>query len=96
MIIERYVFNCKPGKVDEATELMLAFNWGRPYRLYQSMVGGMLYQLITESEFENMADNEQLWNEIEPTPEFAAFFEKFTSLINSGERMFLALIDNKS
>ena len=56
----------------------------------------MLYQLITESEYENMADNEQVWNEIQPTPEFAAFFEKFTSLINSGERMFLALIDTPS
>ena len=96
MIIERWVFNCKPGKVDEAEELMLAFNWGRPYRLYRSMVGGMLYQLITESEYENMADNEQVWNEIQPKPEFAAFFEKFTSLINSGERTFLTLIETSS
>ena len=33
MIIERWEFKIKPGYLEEAKNLMLSMDWGRPYRL---------------------------------------------------------------
>ena len=92
MIVERFLFTVKPGKVQEAIELLSAYNWHRPYRLYSSRFGAM-YQLSSDIQFENMADNEQYWNKLESEPEFKEFFEKWTSLIVAGKRMLLKPVE---
>ncbi len=85
MIIERWEFKIKPGHLEEAKEVLLSINWGRPYRLFESEVGE-LYRLTSEIEFESMAEMEQAWNGIESTPEFEGFLKKWWPMITSTER----------
>ena len=92
MIVERFVFTVKPGKVEEAIELLTAYNWHRPYRLFSARFGAM-YQLTSDIQFENMADNEQYWNKVESEPVFNEFFDKWASLIVAGKRMLLKPIE---
>ena len=61
MIIERWEFRIKPGYLEEAKEVLLSNNWGRPFRLFESEVDE-LYRLTSEIEFESMTEIEQTWN----------------------------------
>ena len=92
MIVERWTHTVKPGRVEDAIELLRSHDWRRPYRLFRSKVG-VMRQLISEAEFESMAEIEQSWNEIESTSEYAAFLEKWSSLLVSSERVFLTPIE---
>jgi hypothetical protein len=92
MIVERWTHTVKAGRIEEAIELLRSHNWRRPYRLFRSKVG-VMRQLITEAEFESMAEIEQSWNEIESAPEFESFIQKWAPLIVSTERDFLTPIE---
>jgi len=92
MIIERWEFRIKPGYLEEAKEVLLSINWGRPFRLFESEVGE-LYRLTSEIEFESMAEIEQTWNGLESTPEFEGFLNKWRPLIISTERTFWKSIE---
>jgi len=92
MIVERWTHTIKAGRVEEAIELLKSYNWGRPYKLFRSKVG-VLRQLITEVEFESMAEIEQVWNKIESTSEYSAFLEKWANVVVSSERNFMTPID---
>ena len=85
MLIERWEFKIKPGHLEEAKDLILSIDWGRPFRLFESEVGE-LYRLTSETEFESMAEIEQTWNGLESTTEFDGFLKKWRPLINSTER----------
>ena len=85
MIIERWEFKIKTGYLEEAKNLILSMDWGRPYKLLESEVGE-LYRLTSFIEYESLAEMEQTWNGIGSTPEYESFLKKWQPLINSTER----------
>jgi hypothetical protein len=60
MIVERWEFKIKPGYLDEAKNLILSMDWGRPYKLLESEVGE-LYRLTSFIEYETLSEMEQTW-----------------------------------
>jgi hypothetical protein len=85
MIIERWEFKVKPGHLEEAKNLILSMDWGRPYKLHESEMGE-LYRLTSFVEFESIAEMEQVWSGIGSAPEYESFLKKWRPLINSTER----------
>ena len=85
MIIERWEHKIRAGHVEEAKSLIFSFNWGRPFRLFESEIG-LLHRLTADIEFESMAEIEQTWNEIGAKPEYESFLKKWQPLVISSER----------
>lgn len=85
MIIERWEHKIKPGHIEEAKNLILSFNWERPFKLLESEIG-VLSRLTADIEFESMAEIEKTWNEIGTKPEYESFLEKWRPLIVSSDR----------
>ena len=58
MIIERWEFKIKPGCLEEAKNLILSMDWGRPYKLHESEMGE-LYRLTSFIEFERCVNHDR-------------------------------------
>jgi hypothetical protein len=95
MVIERWEHRIKSGHLEEAKNLILSFNWGRSYRLFESEIG-MLGRLTADIEFESMAQMEQTWNGIGSNPEYESFLKKWRPLVISSERTVWRAIETSS
>ena len=92
MIVERWEHRIKAGHLEEAIDLLLSFKWVRPFRAYRARVG-VLHRLVIDVEYENMADIEKAWEEIESTSGYESFLKKWQSVIISTERTFLSPVE---
>ena len=92
MIIERWEHKIKAGHLDEAKDLIFSIDWKRPFRLFESEMG-VLYRLTADVEYENMAEIEIYWNEIQSVPEYQNFLEKWQPLVICSERTYWRAIE---
>jgi len=89
MIVNRMVFNFKPGKVMEAVELVKA---GGDYGLPEPPHGLRIYwpnissydQVVIEVEFENLAEHEEYWRTWWSSPRSEEWVEKWMELREAG------------
>jgi hypothetical protein len=90
MIIVRDIFQAKYGKgSDLAAHFKETKKWSIQYspRILTDM-SGSFFTVVTETEFESMAEFEQKSGEIFSTPEFGEWFGRMTELVESGRREF--------
>jgi hypothetical protein len=90
MIIVRDIFQAKYGKgSDLAAHFKETINWSIQYapRILTDM-SGPFFTVVTETEFESLAEFEQKSGEIFSTPEFGEWFARMTELVESGRREF--------
>ena len=92
MIIERWEHRIKPGRLEEAINLLYSVDWGRPFKLLESEVG-LLYRLSADVEWGSMAEMESGWNEIGSNTEYENFLQKWRPLVVSSERKIFKLIE---
>jgi hypothetical protein len=82
MIVERWTFQIKPGRVDEAVALLLNLREQSPdkERIYvlQSRFGAA-NRVLWAYTFDNLAQHEQVWNE-RAKQDNQAFLEKWNAL----------------
>jgi hypothetical protein len=87
LIVHRMTFYIKAGQTDEALALALAeikrYNWHRPIRFYATKTE-RFNTLASESEFANLAEYEQFWNDWFADPAARAFLDKWTPLEEPG------------
>lgn len=90
MIIVRDIFQAKYGKgSDLAAHFKETKNWSIQYapRILTDM-SGPFFTIVTETEFESLAEFEGKSGEIFSTPEFGEWFARMTELVESGRREF--------
>jgi hypothetical protein len=90
MIIVRDVFQAKYGKgSDLAAHFKETKKWSIQYepRILTDM-SGPFFTIVTETEFESLAEFEQKSGEIFSAPEFGEWFGRMTDLVESGRREF--------
>ena len=90
MIIVRDIFQAKYGKGSDLAALFKETkNWSIQYapRILTDM-SGPFFTVVTETEFESLAEFEQKSGEIFSTPEFGEWFARMTELVESGQREF--------
>lgn len=90
MIIVRDIFQAKYGKGSDLAALFKETkNWSIQYapRTLTDM-SGPFFTVVTETEFESLAEFEQKSGEIFSTPEFGEWFARMTELVESGQREF--------
>ncbi len=90
MIIVRDIFQAKYGKgSDLAAHFKETQNWSIQYapRILTDM-SGPFFTVVTETEFESLAEFELKSGEIFSTPEFSEWFGRMTELVESGRREF--------
>jgi hypothetical protein len=95
MIIVRDVFQLHFGKSKEALSLMregrkLELKLGYPVSRLLTDVAGTYYTLVSESNFESLADFEKVMNF---TPEWREWFAKFTPLVREGRREIFRVVE---
>jgi hypothetical protein len=85
MIVERYTFHVKSGKVQDAIEWA---NEGRknvwsqvPTKIYSSMIGPW-NTIVIENEFEDFADREKSQNQVGTSGAWADWIAKWDELID--------------
>ena len=98
MILVREVFQLKFGKakdakalVKESQELEKKLGFG-PSR-YMTDLTGPYYTLVMESSFQSLAAFEQTLKDVMAQKEFAAWYQKFVPLVESGRREIYSLLD---
>jgi hypothetical protein len=88
MIVERWAFQIKPGRVDEAVALLVAGREESPLkehiRISTIMLGGKSDRVDWRCMFENLAQREQFWSEWVASPRNKLFLEKWLPLIDPG------------
>jgi hypothetical protein len=77
MIVRRSIHPLKPGKGQEAVDLIKETLSSYPIRIYTSQIGPTFGTLAIEMEFESLADLEKATAEFNASAEGAAFFEKW-------------------
>ena len=90
MIVERTIVKAKPGRRDEAADLVLSElvaqrergNYSRPFRVYTPRFSGQSHtRVILEWEYEDLAECERVWEEWLALPTTPAFWEKWNQLV---------------
>jgi hypothetical protein len=95
MIVVRDVFQLHFGKSKEALALMregreLERKMGYPVSRLLTDVAGTYYTLVSESNFESLADFEKVMNF---TPEWREWYAKFTPLVREGRREIYRVVE---
>jgi hypothetical protein len=95
MIIVRDVFQLHFGKSKEALALMregreLERKMGYPVSRLLTDVVGSYYTLVSESNFESLADFEKVMNF---SPEWREWYAKFTPLVREGRREIFRVVE---
>ena len=87
MIVNRRTWFVKLGQIAEAVELIKAESerTGSTPRIYTPYIG-TFNEMALEFEFESLAEYEKFWSEYSASPEAAAFSEKFSRLIERGNK----------
>ena len=91
MIIVRDVFQAKYGKGSELVALFkeASEKWSVKYTpRVLTDASGPFFTVVTEEEFDSLADFDQKSGEIFSMPEFGDWFEHMTKLVESGSREF--------
>ncbi len=92
MILVRDIFQAKYGKGGDLVALFKEAQekWLAKYAEGRILtdVSGQFFTVVTEEEFDNLADFDQKSGEIFSQPEFGDWFERMTKLIESGSREF--------
>ena len=94
MIVQRQRFIVKPGRVNEAVEMMQEM-WklvdAIPHRIYRS-ISGRHNTIIDELEFEDFAQYQEWW--ADTGPKIAPLMEKWHALVDTGgSTEFLRLVE---
>jgi hypothetical protein len=88
MILERWTFQIKPGRVDEAVALLVGERdpGESPYtiRISTIMLGGKSDRVDWRCAFESFAQREQFWSEWAASPRSKLFLEKWLPLLDPG------------
>ncbi|MDQ4075755.1 MAG: hypothetical protein M3220_05840 [Chloroflexota bacterium] len=91
MILVRGVFQARYGKADEVVALFKEAReeWGTDYagRILTD-ASGPFFQVVVETEVENLAEWERRSDEIFSQREFGNWFDRMTNLVESGRREF--------
>ncbi len=91
MIIVRDVFQAKYGKGGDLVALFKEAkdNWTVQYSpRVLTDASGQFFTVVTEEQYEDLAEFDQKSAEIFSTPEFGDWFERMTKLVESGRREF--------
>ena len=85
MIAERFTFKAKLGSPDKAVELLKAQRERRgdaSIRIYRTRFG-QGQRVMWEKEFQDLAELEEFWDDLQAQPEFQEFLSEFNELIDS-------------
>jgi hypothetical protein len=91
MIIVRDVFRAKYGKGGDLVALFIEAkeNWSIKYEpRVLTDASGPFFTVITEVQYENLAEFDQKSSEIFSQPDFGDWFDRMTKLVKSGQREF--------
>ena len=91
MIVVRHVFQAKYGKGSDLVSLFEESQekWPTEYATrILSDASGRFFTVVTETEFESLAEWEQEVSKTFAFPGFGDWFERMTSLVESGQREF--------
>ena len=92
MIIVRDVFQAKYGKGGELVDLFKEAreNWSVDYKpRILTDISGQFFTVITEGEYDSLAEYEEKRKEIFSSPDFSDLFQRMTDLVKPGSREFL-------
>lgn len=96
MIVVRGVFQAKYGKGNELVQLMKESDtiWPseRRYRMMTDL-SGPFFTVITEADYESFSAWEADAQKYFGDPRFVAWFERMTTLVESGRREFYTLVE---
>jgi len=96
MIVVRNAFQAKYGKGNELVQLMKESDtiWPseRRYRMMTDL-SGPFFTVITEADYESFSAWEADAQKYFGDPRFAAWFERMTTLVESGRREFFMLVE---
>ena len=98
MIVARTTFQAKYGQGDALVALLKE---GRPMleaagagsQRTLTDASGRFFTVVLEMEYDSLGAYETSMAEMFGNPEFGAFFERMTGLVESGEREFLNIVD---
>ena len=78
MLVQRLIFNAKPGAMPKLAELLQAerARTGRAYRIYTSHIGEH-DRIAIEFDWEGLAELEQFWAQWMASPEGISFMQEF-------------------
>lgn len=96
MIVVRGVFQAKYGKGDELVQLFKEGNEMWPSKRVSRLLtdlSGPFFTVVNEAEYDNFNDWEADAQKYFGDPRFAAWFERMTTLVESGRREFYTLVD---
>jgi hypothetical protein len=91
MIVVRDVFQTKYGKSGDLVSLLKESQekWPAQYAArILTDAGGPFFTVVAETEFESLAEWEQVSSQYFTFPEFSDWFERMTPLVESGRREF--------
>ncbi|HAL56068.1 MAG TPA: hypothetical protein DCP63_06245 [Bacteroidetes bacterium] len=98
MILVRNVFQLKFGKAREAKALVkegteILKKGGPASTRWLTDLTGPFYMLVMESTYENLAALENSMKDTMSAQEFAAWYQKFTPLVESGSREIYSIVE---
>ena len=82
MIINRFEWSIKHGRMGEAVAWFRALNWPKPLRLARSEVG-TLGILAVEAEYEDMVDYQKTYAEFWARPDAGAQMAELNELLDA-------------
>ncbi len=91
MIIVRNVFQARYGKGGELVDLFKEARdtWSVNYKpRILSDISGPFFTVVTEQEYNNLAEFEKKRSEIFSDPGFEDWFQRMTALVETGKREF--------
>ncbi|MDQ4076161.1 MAG: hypothetical protein M3220_07925 [Chloroflexota bacterium] len=95
MILVQSVFQAKYGKGNELVELFqegrATWGSGRDMRILTD-ASGPFFTVVTQAEVESLGEWEQQTQEIFNHPAFGEWFNRMTSLVESGRREFYHIV----
>lgn len=96
MIVVRGVFQAKYGKGDELVQLFKEGNEMWPSERVSRILtdlSGPFFTVVNEAEYDSFSDWEADAQRYFGDPRFAAWFERMTTLVESGRREFYTLVE---
>jgi hypothetical protein len=79
MVVERRTIYIKAGRGEDAVNLLLAQDWGVPYRLYRAMTGRMDV-LTSDTEWDSVDASNRYWDAWFAKPTTPTFLEQWRAV----------------
>lgn len=96
MIVVRGIFQAKYGKGDELVQMFKEGDEMWPSKRVSRILtdlSGPFFTVVNEAEYESFADWEADAQKYFGDPRFAAWFERMTTVVESGRREFYTLVE---